>query len=814
MNTIRGGGVLALAIGLAGCVGTSEEPSTQATAVAPRVSSQQAAAGRGDYTPAAPLLANCQAVAAAFDAGAAGFCGQLFGPLNARPPLERADCIKQGSQLDAARATAICNVIYPALGYSSDSPVTGPTGYVTMPDGTQIAINLRYPDNYQAGQRYPVMIEMSGYESGSDDGSTVAGDLAAILGDPIGPNVPLQGGTRAAHGKYYQKDYISITASVRGTGCSSGQFDLFSRVSARDGYNLVEWAAAQPWSNGKVGLFGHSYSGITASLIAAEQPPHLVMASISGLIGDLYRDIVYPGGITNYGFPLLWTGGVRLAYDLAGGTLAGLLADNGDRRCLMNQTQRSRTVLDDPILHGLEDYDNDWYQDRSVVYRADRISVPTQILIGYQDEQTGPRGANNIFDHLRPDLPRRLVMLNGDHDSQAQIVETIAERKAWIDYWMLGKANPFVDVRKTPESVRVLLEVSTKHPDGGPERSNGEIDSTAFPLPETVWTDYFLQPGGGLSTARPTAAEAHTTYFHGSRRQAYSHIAGVNQGGELTGASGPDEAAFRTAPFAADTVIAGPLTADLFVKALPAELPNPVAPVPTDLELEVQVIDEGPDGALSYLQRGLLRAADRAIDASRSQYTNAGRIYRPYRPHRGPVHDLFPANSIQELLVEIFPLGHVFRAGHRLVVKIHAPGFDDNDYIYVPKAPPTIASLYHDAAHPSSLMLPVIPAAKVARLGPDLGPCASARVRCVYPAGSGTNGTTGGGTPPTTVSASGSASGSTSGTAGGSLAVQVGGPLGTALGTPGTTAPAAPAAPASLPMPGAAHPDTSLTPFH
>ena len=91
---------------------------------------------------------------------------------------------------------------------------------------------------------------------------------------------------------------------MRGTGCSGGEFDLFSWRSALDGREVIEWIAKQSWSNGKVGLMGHSYGGITGFMIAATQPPHLEAATLSGLIDDLYRGITYPGGVSNDGFPL------------------------------------------------------------------------------------------------------------------------------------------------------------------------------------------------------------------------------------------------------------------------------------------------------------------------------------------------------------------------------------------------------------------------------------------------------------------------------------------------------------------------------
>ena len=104
---------------------------------------------------------------------------------------------------------------------------------------------------------------MSGYESGSDEGKTPAGHLADQTGLPF----PLQTGTRAAHASHVDDRYVTVLASVRGTGCSSGEFDLFSWRSALDGKEVIDkWIAKQPWSDGNVVIFGHSYSGITGSV--------------------------------------------------------------------------------------------------------------------------------------------------------------------------------------------------------------------------------------------------------------------------------------------------------------------------------------------------------------------------------------------------------------------------------------------------------------------------------------------------------------------------------------------------------------------
>ena len=137
-----------------------------------------------------------------------------------------------------------------------------PTNYIKMSDGASIAINVKVPPHCLVS-KCPTYFEMSGYESGSDEGKTPLGHLADQTGLPF----PLQTGTRAAHASKFEDRYVTVLASVRGTGCSSGEFDLFSWRSALDGKEVIDkWIPKQPWSNGDVVIFGHSYSGITGCI--------------------------------------------------------------------------------------------------------------------------------------------------------------------------------------------------------------------------------------------------------------------------------------------------------------------------------------------------------------------------------------------------------------------------------------------------------------------------------------------------------------------------------------------------------------------
>jgi putative CocE/NonD family hydrolase len=139
---------------------------------------------------------------------------------------------------------------------AAEPALATPTHYLEMSDGVRIAVNIRMPHGFKRGRQYPTIFEMSGYDGGSADGD-----------DPTGAE-----GSRALTKQFYD-DYVTIHASVRGTGCSGGEFDLFSWRSALDGREAIEWIAEQPWSNGDVGIYGHSYGGITGFMVAATRPP-------------------------------------------------------------------------------------------------------------------------------------------------------------------------------------------------------------------------------------------------------------------------------------------------------------------------------------------------------------------------------------------------------------------------------------------------------------------------------------------------------------------------------------------------------------
>ena len=250
----------------------------------------------------------------------------------------------------------------------------------------------------------------------------------------------------------------------------------------------------------------------------------------------------------------------------------------------------------------------------------------------------------------------------------------------------------------------------------GGGKAVGEIRSNGFPLSQGRFTDLYVTDAGKLSQQAPLRAGS-ASWVNGSRRQSYAYQTGTSTGGEVSSPTGPDEVELSSR-FDQPTAIAGPITATLFVSSS--------AP---DTELFVQLIDRAPDGTLLYLNRGMLRGSHRAIDTAKSQYAPNGQIYRPWRVHED--RQLVLPGAVTEYLIDVFPVGHVFLPGHELVVKLHAPPAEDNDYAYAQKTLAGANTLHFGPLRPSRLTLPIIPMGDVVGFQPPQGQCPYASMRCL-----------------------------------------------------------------------------------
>ncbi len=278
------------------------------------------------------------------------------------------------SSQSAPPSTSVYNQTLPSDGY----------GYLTTRDGTQLAINVHPPQDVTdvlplpdgvvippvpAGPT-PTLIEYSGYgyadPAGPQSGIAV---LANLMG------------------------FTVVDVNMRGTGCSGGAFDFFETLQSLDGYDIVETVARQSWAaNGKVGMMGISYGGISQLFTAAKQPPSL--AAISPLsVLDQTQTTLYPGGILNTGFAVAWAQerihDAKAASATDGQPWAYKRIQEGDEDCRKNQDLHPEAVDLMAKIRANDHYVPEVADPLSPLTFVDKIKVPTFMACQWTDEQTG-----------------------------------------------------------------------------------------------------------------------------------------------------------------------------------------------------------------------------------------------------------------------------------------------------------------------------------------------------------------------------------------------------------------------------------------
>ncbi len=208
---------------------------------------------------------------------------------------------------------------------------------VPMRDGTTLYANIYRPEGVGP---FPVILQRTPYDK----------TMGARMLDPL----------RAT-----ASGYAVMIQDTRGRYASEGEFYAF-KDDINDGYDTVEWAAAQPWSSGKVGMYGGSYVGATQWQAAKSCPPHLAAIAPRVTASNYHDGWTYQGGAFELGFNVSWT--------LSSLTLANLQAISSRREVSQSQREKLLQALDameDPfkflplkdlphLKDGLADYFYDW----------------------------------------------------------------------------------------------------------------------------------------------------------------------------------------------------------------------------------------------------------------------------------------------------------------------------------------------------------------------------------------------------------------------------------------------------------------------
>jgi len=578
-------------------------------------------------------------------------------------------------------------------------------GYWVTPHGVSLEYILSLPSATVPDGGWPVLFTYDGYAAGGVEDTAYANQFV-----PLG--------------------YAQIGVSIRGTSCSSGRFDFFEPAQAQDGVDVIDWIAKQPWSNGKIGMIGKSFPGITQLFVAEacaadpECSAHLVTIAPGHHYGDAYRDVAYPGGIFNYSFALLWSF-VSQPEPGEANALARIAA--GDQQCLLNRLDHLQNPPYNAFIQAQEHmFDDPLIRERSPIYDAANIQVPVYFANAWQDEQLGPR-STYLIERLSHAPLYHSLLGNGSHGLY-RYPRNLGRLQAWFDYWLRGIGD---DPRAEP-AVTVWFEQSHS---ADADDGSWSITLDRWPLADSQVTPLtlYLAPNGKLSSAAPPAGGLPDAYFYpgGTESRAgedVNSIGGIpksvhdfkNDAYSIPAPPGTS-LTYVSDPMSADTVVLGTIRATLFVAS--------TAP---DTDFQVSIADVWPNGDVEYVQKGWLRASHRKLVAP-GDVNDSPSIYRPVHTHQlADLQPLLPGQAA-EVDIEIPPVGQAFRQGHQIRVDVEMPSILPELWGFLPLPIPAVNLVYHDDAHPSAVLLPTLPNVSVPPLAQGFGCGDRIRQPCRHP---------------------------------------------------------------------------------
>jgi uncharacterized protein len=501
---------------------------------------------------------------------------------------------------------------------------------IRMDDGVVLRADVFRPAREG---RYPVILGHGPYGKGLDFDEGFPGRWSLLVKEH--PEVG-QGSTcqyanfeNADPEKWVPDGYVCVRVDSRGIGRSEGRLCPFDPRETRDYYECIEWAAVQPWSNGKVGLSGISYLAMNQWYVASLQPPHLTAMIPWEGAADWYRDCTHHGGIRTTFWDLL--------YEVIIQRVQHGIGDRGFKSKVTGEAVGGPQTLSDEALkanrcdfageirsHPLRD---DYHRERSPDWS--KVTVPFLSAGNWGGQGLHLRG--NVEGFLNAASKEKwLEVHNLEHWTHYYTDYGVKLQKQFFDYYLKGIDNGW---KKRPP---VLLNI--RHVDRLVQRAEHE-----WPLARTEWRRLFLSSNKALSS-RKESNESKICY------------PGLGKG-----------VTFLSEPLQEEMEITGPVAAKLHISSSTAD---------ADLFLVLHVYDpqgneivfSGAQHPRTPISQGWLRASHRGLDRERSTE------YRPYHTHARK-EPLVPG-KVYALDVEIWPASIVVPAGHRIGLSVRGTDYD------------------------------------------------------------------------------------------------------------------------------------------
>ncbi len=516
------------------------------------------------------------------------------------------------------------------------SAQTSQTVMVPMRDGVNLATNIYLP----AGEGpWPVVLTRTPYNKNGANNSAKT---------------------------YNDRGYALVSQDVRGRYESEGVDQPFE-VDIPDGYDTVEWIAAQEFSNGKIGIFGTSAPGITSNLAAAAAPPHLTAAYVTVAPDSLFYRSRFVGGVFKESHSGGWLRGQGISEEK--------IAE-----------YKTRAVLDEG------------WRATDFLFHRHNVQIPVYNVGGWHDIYAEGSLYNYLYlqneGHESARGKQKLFMgafghgaLQGDlsYPDSGLISGDIQEQLRWWDYWLKDIDNGIMD---EPPVSYYMMAAARK---GASSANNRVIKTDTWP-PAHQLTKFYLQPGGSISTSVPTADSASLSYQFDPANPVPT-VGGQNLGADV----GPrdqreigerqDYLRFRTPELQEDVIVAGHIDMELYVST-----------DVLDTDFVVKLVDIYPDGyealILDYPIRARFRNGQNPEDVK-----------------------LMTPGAIEKLTINMWSTAQTFEKGHRIGVQISSSNYprfavnpNNGAALDDLNTPAKVANntVYFDAQRPSAIILPVV----------------------------------------------------------------------------------------------------------
>ncbi len=583
---------------------------------------------------------------------------------------------------------------------------------VPMRDGVRLATDLYFPakNAVKLEGKFPAILERTPYNKDRSDFWTTY---------------------------FASRGYVAIAQDTRGRYASDGVWHMMTD-DVQDGYDTAAWIVKQPWSDGGFGTRGTSYPGGTQHALAESNPPGLkAMIPVDAVSNAGYFGMRNGGAFElrfmNWIFTIGAPDGSRETKDPA--TKAALdEAAKHVREYLLNlPLRKGMTPLklapeyEDWLTLAMGHGENDAYWKQPGFDVVDEVSkykdVPVYLIGGWYDSWARQTTMTYMALAKGKQGPVKMILgpwIHGMHMRSAHgqvdfgpvaAIDSEEFHLRWYDRWLKGAEN--AAERESPIKIFVMgggSEAKTdngRHLHGGVWRDEGE-----WPLARTVFTPYYLHGDGTLSPEKPAEASSSTSYDFDPRYPV------PTIGGNISSANGimlqgawdqkcnelvwnckdslplsarRDVVVFVTPPLNEDVEVTGPIDVKVWASSSAV-----------DTDLTAKLIDvhppsaDFPAGIDMNLEDGIIRARFRD-SLERQELLKPGEIY--------------------EFTIRLYPTSNLFKAGHRIRLDISSsnfPRFDVNPNTGEPlnaqrRMVTATSAVYHDAAHPSHVVLPIVP---------------------------------------------------------------------------------------------------------